>query len=452
VLALAAVVAGCAGDDSNADVDRVDQAITVWTLEIEPGRLAATTANAAQFTAETGIQVKLVGIGDDELASRFARAERDGALPDVAQLPLVSAHAYVSDGLLNIAAAEDVVRRLGDETFSQTALSLASTEGRVAAVPSDGWGQLLIYRKDVFRRVGLRAPRTLEEVLEAARRLDGASMAGITLATAGNDPFTAETFEHVALASGCRLVDEVGDVKLTSPECVRAFQLYVDLARDYSVGGVQDVDSTRDAYFSGEAAMVFWSPFLLDALAGLRDDAKPTCPECRKDPAFLARNSGLVGPLGSSGHAAAQFGDLSTWGIAAGADVEPAKRFVQYMLSDGYLRWLSLSPQGKYPVRAGDRSDPDRYFREWSRLESGVERKAPLRRFFSAADIASLGEGVRAFRRWGIDQGQAALAGALRGPQPVTRALAAAIAGELSPEAAAREAKRGVQALQRDGG
>ena len=45
--------------------------------------------------------------------------------------------------------------------------------------------------------------------------------------------------------------------------------------------------------------MIFWSPFLLDAMAGLRDDAIPTCPECRADPAFLARNSGLVGPLQS---------------------------------------------------------------------------------------------------------------------------------------------------------
>ena len=54
------------------------------------------------------------------------------------QLPLASVHAYATRGLLDSAAAGDVLGRLGDETFSQTALSLVSRDGRPAAVPSDG--------------------------------------------------------------------------------------------------------------------------------------------------------------------------------------------------------------------------------------------------------------------------------------------------------------------------
>ena len=67
-------------------------------------------------------------------------------------------------------------------------------------------------------------------------------MAGITLATKGDDQFTAETFEHVALAAGCELVDAGGDVTLDLGACRRAFALYVELARDYSPGGAQDVE------------------------------------------------------------------------------------------------------------------------------------------------------------------------------------------------------------------
>ena len=72
----------------------------------------------------------------------------------------------------------------------------------------------------------------------------------------------------------------------------------------FSPGGVQDVESTRDTYFAGEAAMILWSPFLLDAMAGLNDEAVPSCPQCRDDPAYLAKHSGLIGPLGVAGHAA----------------------------------------------------------------------------------------------------------------------------------------------------
>jgi multiple sugar transport system substrate-binding protein len=445
VLLVLVLTAGACGGGGDADRQRRADALTVWTTENEPDRLAATRSNLASFTTISGIPVQLVGIGEDDLAGRIAAAKAARRLPDVIQLPLASVHAYAEDATLDTSAAQDVVAQLGDDTFSQTALSLVSRQGRIAAVPSDGWGQLLIYRKDLFREAGLPEPRTIPEVVRAARRLDRGGRAGITLATTPGESFTGQSFEHVALAAGCRIVDDLGRVDLTSPACRTAFHAYVELAR-HSVGGAQNVDTTRSAYFAGRAAMILWSPFLLDAMAGLRDDARPTCAECHADPAFLARQSGLVGALRSGeGGAPAQYGEVSSWGIVAGPRVEEAKRFVTYMMSEGYLRWLALSPQGKYPVRTGGRGDPLRFTDQWAGLDSGVDRKAPLSRFYSAASIASLGDGVRRFQRWGFLQGQAALMGALRADQPVTAPLAAAIRGDISPGQAAARAQAAVR-------
>ena len=189
----------------------------------------------------------------------------------------------------------------------------------------------------------------------AAEKLNGDGMAGITLATKAGDGFTAETFEHVALAEGCQLVDDGGEVTFDSPQCVEALRWYGDIASNYSVKGAQDVDSTRGTYFAGRAAMMFWSPFLLDGMAGLRDDTKPSCKECKKDPAFLAKNSGLIGPLAGSAGTPSQFGVVSTVNISVDAPTEDAQKLAEFMLTDGYVRWLGLSPQGKYPVRAGDK-------------------------------------------------------------------------------------------------
>jgi multiple sugar transport system substrate-binding protein len=450
--AIAVLVAACGGSGATKkDTKRTSQTISVWILENEPARVQATRADLAVFTKRTGIRVRLRPLGDDELASAFSSAQADRTLPDVVQLPLASVHAYAARGLLDTAAAGDVLDRLGDETFSQTALSLVSRDGTPAAVPSDGWGELLIYRKDLFRRAGLPPPRTLEDVARAAKRLDEpGTRRGITLATAPGDTFTAQTFEHVALAAGCQVVDDQGRVRLTSPRCQRAFHLYVDLARRYSPNEIQDVDTTRKTYFAGRAAMIFWSPFLLDAMAGLRADAAPTCPQCRKDPAFLAKNSGLVGPLrsGDGDTPAAQFGELASWGITTGSHTEAASRFVEYMLSDGYLRWLALSPQGKYPVRTGDARDSERFATAWMHLASGVERKAPLTRFYGPALIDALGDGVRGFQRWGFPQGEAPLMGALRNQEPITRPLALAIVGTIDAPTAARQAQVEVEAVK----
>jgi multiple sugar transport system substrate-binding protein len=321
-------------------------------------------------------------------------------------------------------------------------------------VPSDGWGQLLIYRRDLFDEAGLPAPTTLQDLERAARRLDRGQLAGITLPNAPDENFTAEIFEHIALAAGCELVDDRGDVLLDTPRCRRAFRYYVTLARGNAHGGAGPTtrDTVRDVYLAGRTAMMFWSPFVLDAMAGLSDDAKPSCPQCRRDAAFLARNSGLVGPLSSGRGAPAQYGSISSWGVFRGADIDAARRFVEYMLSDGYVRWLALSPQGKFPVRTGDETDPERYYSAWKGLRSGVERKAPLRRFYSEDAIDSLGEGVQAFRRWGFLHGQAALAGALRESQPLSRAIADAVDGKITPEQAAARVQTAVEGLDAGGG
>ncbi len=100
------------------------------------------------------------------------------------------------------------------------------------------------------------------------------------------------------------------------------------------------------------------------------------------------------------------------------------------------MRWLGLSPQGKYPVRAGDADDPEKFAEAWAGLESGIDRKAPLSEFYSEASIASLGEGVATFQRWGFAQGQGALVGALAEKQPVANAVVEVIHGR-APEAAA---------------
>ena len=104
---------------------------------------------------------------------------------------------------------------------------------------------------------------------------------------------------------------------------------------------------------------MFWSPFLLDGMAGLRDDTKPSCDECKDDPAYLAKNSGLVGPLAGAAGTPSQFGVVSTVNICVDAPTEDAQKLAEFMLTDGYVRWLGLSPQGKYPVRAGDRLGPE---------------------------------------------------------------------------------------------
>jgi multiple sugar transport system substrate-binding protein len=452
-IAAAAVVAvGCGGDDDEgggAEGGGSGETLTVWNNESQPDRMAATQDILDEFTEKSGIKTKLVGVPEDQLVTLMTNAAAAGELPDVVlATPLQQSHQYAAEEIFDSEAAQAVVDNLGADTFSDKAIELVSRDGVATGVPSDGWGQLLIYRKDVFDQAGLEAPQTLDDVRNAAEQLHGkGDMVGITLATAAGDGFTAETFEHAALANGCQMVDDGGKVTFDSPECVETLRWYGDLASNYSVEGAQDVDSTRGTYFAGRAAMMFWSPFLLDGMAGLRSDTKPSCKQCKKDPAFLAKNSGLIGPLAGSGGEPSQFGQVSTFNISVDAPTEDAQALVEFFMNEGYTRWLGLSPQGKYPVRFGDSEDPEKFKTAWAELESGVDKKAPLSQFYSEDSLASLGSGVENFQRWGFAQGQGPLMGALGGEQPVANAVADVIGGK-DPAEAAKEVQATAEELQ----
>ncbi|MCZ7429792.1 extracellular solute-binding protein [Micromonospora sp. WMMA1949] len=411
-------------------------------------RVAATKAIIADYTAKTGVKVNLVTVNEDQFPSLIASSAAAGDLPDVVgSVSLAGVRTLSANELLDVDANGTVVDRLGKDTFTPRALELTSDGGKQLAVPSDGWGQLLVYRKDLFAAAGLPAPDTYEKIAAAAAKLNTGGVAGITAATSPGDVFTQQTFEHLALANNCRLTDDSGKVTLDSPECVEAFRFYGDLMRNNSVKGAQDVDTTRATYFAGKAAMLIWSPFILDELAGLRADARPTCPQCQSDPAWLARNSGFVTAIkGPNGTEPAQYGEVSSWAVLDGA-VDPAKSFVEYMLSDGYPRWFGMSPEGRFPVRTGTPEDKQKFRTAWNTSPAGVDTKKPLSEVYGEDVLATLRRSPDTFQRWGLTENQGKLVGAILGELPVPKALADVVGGKSDARAAAERARKDVEAI-----
>jgi multiple sugar transport system substrate-binding protein len=444
LMLLAVFAAGC------APPPRDPNHLVVWTLENLPERLAAIRSVAERFTQATGITVDMVGVDENQFTQLVTASAASGVLPDVVgSLPLAAVRSLAANELLDPTATGQALAALGPETFSARALELTRDGSAQLAVPSEAWPQLLLYRRDLFAAAGLPEPRTYADVTAAATKLNTDDVAGFVGATIAGDAFTQQTFEHLALANGCEMVDDGGRVALDSPACVAAFAFYDDLIRNHSVAGAQDVDTTRATYFAGKAAMVIWSSFILDELAGLRDDAAPSCPQCVADPRFLVNNTGIVTALtGPDGREPAQFGEVQSWAVLADANAGPAARFIAFMMSDGYLDSLGSAPEGKFPTRSGTPEEPTRFVDAWRTLPAGVDRRVPLDELYPAPVLDALAGSVGTFRRWGITQGQGALVGATLGELPVPQAIAAMTSGEIDPAEAAQEATVTVSELQ----
>jgi multiple sugar transport system substrate-binding protein len=446
---VASSLAACGGGDGGGD-DSSDssKSLTVWIEEDLPDRVAATQKIVDAFEKDSGIKVKLVAVAEDQFNQLLTSNAAAGKLPDVVGgIPLGQARTMSSNELLDTDAIGEVIDSLGEDTFSKKALELTQDGDTPISVPSESWTQLLLYRKDLFEKAGLDVPDTYDKMLAAAKALDTDQMAGFVGANIAGDAFTEQTFEHIGLGNNCQLVDDSGTVTFDSPECVEALDFYGQLEK-YSPEGEQDVDTTRAQYFAGKAAMVIWSTFILDELAGLRNDALPTCPECKKDPAFLAKNSGVVTAIqGPSGSEPAVFGEVTSWEISANASTDSAKKFVEYMMTDGYLPWIEIAPEGKVPVRFGTADDPTKYIDAWAKMDVGVDKKAPLSDFYGKDVTDALTKGVDELGRWAIPQGQGDLLGAIQGEQPVANAVNQVVGGTSAADAA-KQATDAIKAAQ----
>lgn len=440
------LASGCAARGK----DRPDNKITVWSLENLTPRLEATKKVVAAFEKQSGVQVKLVGVDENQLPQLIMSSAASGTLPDViGGVSLASVWQMYTNNLLDTKAAKKVVDDLGPGTFNGNALRLTGDGATRLSVPSDAWMQILVYRKDLFDKAGLAVPDTYAAMLKAASTLNSGGTSGISVATDPGDVFTAQSFEDLALANGCQLAGSDGKVALDSPQCKQAFATYGKLARDYGPPGTQSVDSTRATYFAGRSAMILWSTFLLDELAGLRDDALPSCPQCKNDRQYLAHNSDIVTALKGPGGAPAQFGEISSWAITRTAETAASVKFTEYMMSSGYEGWFGMAPEGKIPVRNGTADDPEKYRKAWRASDIGVGTRKPLEAVYPAKLLDQLASGVSDMKRWGITQGQGALVGATLGELPVPKAIGALATGQISPAEAAKEADEEVTALQK---
>lgn len=384
--------------------------LTLWTIEEQPERLAKQEELAKQFTASSGHNVKVIPVSEKDLGVRTTAAFAAGELPDIIYHPLQYVLPWAQAGILDTDASQEVIEALGANTFSPGPLRMADFDGYAAAVPVDGWSQMIVYRKDLFAEKGLEAPTTYAKLQTALKALHNPpELYGFVAATKVDESFMSQVLEHVLLANGVTPVDKNGIKLLDKKKASEAFEFYKTLAKASPPGELYWKQS-RELYFSGKAAMIIWSPFILDELAGLRDSAPPTINQDPKSRELADKTLIVTNFAGPSNPKGAAWADVRYLGITSDASTEEAQEFIKFSMSDGYTKTLSIAPEGKFPVRRGTKENPSLYTDAWAKLPVGVDRKAPLGELYPQSMIKEIVAGLDTAQRWGVNEGQLALA------------------------------------------
>ena len=410
--------------------------IKFWTVEDKPPRLAKQQAMADEYKKRTGVTVEVIPIAEENLGKRATAAFAAGDLPDVIYHTLQYVLPWSEAGILDVETNSDIVEDLQKSTFAPGALSMAQFDGMTAAVPVDGWTQMIVYRKDLFDKAGLAAPTSYANIEAAIDKLHNPpNMYGFVAATKVDENFMSQVLEHVFLANGVSPLNKNGFSKLDEKATSEVLNFYKKIAKA-SPAGELFWKQSRAIYFAGKAAMIIWSPFILDELAGLRDDAPPTIND---DPTSkeLAKKTGIVTTFGGpSNPSGAAWADIRYFGVTSDANTDLASDFVKYSMKDGYTATLSIAPEGKFPVRRGEPVDTAKYVKAWSKLPVGVHRKAPLSELYSPLTIDKIVAGLKTANRWGVSEGQLSLASKMINTRVINRIVREYIDDQIDVKAA----------------
>lgn len=143
------------------------------------------------------------------------------------------------------------------DKFIPGLLDLYNRDGKVYGLPDWIATQILGYRTDLFEEAGLEAPKTWDDILNAAEKLaNGDQMYGITFAGRKGGAL-AGIFCTTLLSNGFWLMDENGNPTMDTKEAIETTEFLAKLSK-YAPPGYQNFhwDENAAVANSNKAAMI----------------------------------------------------------------------------------------------------------------------------------------------------------------------------------------------------
>jgi N,N'-diacetylchitobiose transport system substrate-binding protein len=299
--------------DNSAKKDDKSGTLRVWLFQEvnnKPKEQVADAAVAAFRRAHKGAEVEVEYIPVETRAQRIKAAFNDPkSAPDLIEYGNTDTAGYVKDGGLADVGEEFTAWDEAKDT-DPTAKQSVTVDGKIYGAPLFVGVRALYYRTDVFKELGIAAPKTQDELIATAKKIHKAKPELYGLAVGGAYTYGAMPF---IWAQGGELAQESGGsykAAINSPAAQKGITAYTSLfgddncpaAKCASMGG----NATVTAFASGKAAMAIGGDFSHQAVeAGAVKGKYAVVPLPGREagsiaPAFAGGNN--IGVLKSSSH------------------------------------------------------------------------------------------------------------------------------------------------------
>lgn len=232
------------------------------TTESDPPSQKVYNEAIAEFTAtNSNVKIEMEYIGFDARTEKIVTGIGAKRAPHIAQLVAYEVVEYGRLGFLS--PMDDLITETGGvEKWQPGSLEgTRSPDNKVMAVPySGGAYRTLWYRKDVFDKAGLQAPKTWDDWKKASEALtkdtnsDGTpDEFGVSL-PGGKNRWTMSNYVRFLWQTGETIFDKDFNVVFGKEGAVRAMQFYKDMVK-FGPPGFASYSYTEsiDAFVSGKA-------------------------------------------------------------------------------------------------------------------------------------------------------------------------------------------------------
>ena len=138
-----------------------DKVVRVWHTETEPQTIKAFNEIARRFEAKNpGVKIDAEGLAWTDLEGKIMASLAAGAPPELSHGQPITCTALQSKGLLN--PLDEVVKAIGESNIWEQVKRVCNVGGKQYGLVHAAGTSLLIYRKDMADKAGLKPPKTWE--------------------------------------------------------------------------------------------------------------------------------------------------------------------------------------------------------------------------------------------------------------------------------------------------
>ncbi len=310
---------------------------------------------APRFEQETGIKVNVDVLSYPELLSKItADFVGDTKGYDVVTMDIVWAGQFAEAGhsvVLDDWIARDKAQIGTDDIYPVLMSALGNYGGRQVAFPFAGYANVLAYRHDLYEAAGLQPPKTMGDLVEAARKLTrrDANQYG-WVANGQKGPAVAQDWMQYNKQLGGSILGMDGKPSLNSDANVQSLRLYKELFDQAAPPGAVEFDwgGREESFRQGLVAnMQTWSV----GASGYDDPAQSK---------VVGRNTVAVAPVAQGMKPTYGVGG---WALAINADVDDRQKaaaweYIKWVTSPAIQKEMALQGGGGF-LRRSTLADPE---------------------------------------------------------------------------------------------